>query len=328
MQINTILEKLPTSDSFDVLAYVTYYGIQGKKILENEQKDPTVDHETFYLYEKYYKSTLKDIFGKETLNTQWLYHGTGKYSYTSENKYYGEFSGVQNKLDNILKYGINPHPDNWLPNKDHVETTSLAPAFMYAKWYASTHNSTETTLSYEFGKPFNWFMHYIYDTVSSGPRYMKERRNSKSPFFDYAKESIGLLKRLKGTRTKREDEMHNLQRWHRSINSTGNSETELMDILTGHSDIPNNYGAILGIDKQKVKPVEDISYFGLHEIRTDQSIKPDNICFIITPYKFCEDAKNIAKSNNIDTLILPQECVEYHLTKFPLAELTDNLRTF
>lgn len=327
MQINNVLEKLPTSDSFDVLTYITYYGLQGKKVLQQEQNRSEINHEIFYLYESYYKPYLESIFGKDKLNDEWLFHGTGKYSYVSDNKYFGDFVGTQNKLANIFMNGLNPHPDNWLPNKAHVETTSLTPAYMYSKWYAAMHNSAKT-LQFEFGKPFGWFMYYIYDTVKSGPRWMKEKRGSNKPFFDYAKESLGLLKRLKGTQTQRKDGMHNLQRWYRSLNSEGNSETELMEILKGNSDITNNYGAILGIHKSQVTPFEDVGYFGLHEIRTDQQITPQQISFGIAPYRFCEDLSETAHTNGLDLFVIPQECVEYHLTKFSIDELTDNLRTY
>lgn len=329
MQINEVLEKLPTSDSFDVLTYIGYYGIQRKKVLEAERQNPAVDHQTFYLYENYYKESLERILGREKLNNDWLFHGTGKYSYSTENKYYGNFTQVQSKLENIFYQGINPHPDNWLPNIAEVQTTSLTPAYMYSKWYAARHNTDVQALKYEFGNSFNWFMYYIYDTVKSGPRWMAQEKGSKSPFIDYAKESLKLLKRLKGTQTKRTDGMHNLQRWYRSLNAAGTDETELMEILTGNSDIQSNYGIVLGIHKSRVKPLDDISYFGLHEIRTEHAIKPQDISFAIAPFKYCEDVSEIAYQNGLEGLVvIPQECVEYHLTRFSISDHTDNLRTF
>lgn len=260
---------------------------------------------------------LTELFGTpdEGLKTDYVYHGTGLYSYAQEkyqtNPYTAERNQVVPILENILTNGLQPKFDPWVPTGD-MRTISLAQNYLYAKWFAAKYMSEAMQLQWQFGDPTDWFFFSMADTmrdelgqVLTGEKtldrqILREQKNKRQSAMPYKLQSwIGNLRHLEGN-------------------------TSLKDILTGHSDILNNWGSVLCIPKDQLQRIE-MSFGGTHELRTDSAVTPEQIAAIGVPLDHLAQAQKVLQDTGSTAQLFALECADLHLASFDFNQLVQRV---
>ncbi|MFA5994987.1 MAG: hypothetical protein WCW27_05950 [Patescibacteria group bacterium] len=261
------------------------------------------------------KAGLEALFGslKSGLNSDLLYHGTGKLKYSGE-KYRTTVDTEKTNpvLEEVLRAGLVTHHDRWFPTED-IDSISLAVSYMYAKWFASKFQPITDELQWQFGDPNDFFRFFMADTLLNhlAPGNLPETA------FNY------FINRSKMKKIKRERTATNPNRvfnWISSLRSDISESTSFKNLIDGKTDIPENYGVVLCLDKKQIQTFK-LPLGGAHEIRTRQSIPPQAIRAVISPLRHLDETKAMLDKSGHQIQLFAMECADLHLAKFPIKDL-------
>ncbi len=116
-----------------------------------------------------------------------------------------------------------------------------------------------------------------------------------------------------------------LQAWISDIRDDVDSTTSATDILRGQTTIPNNYGTIITMTRDNVE-LFDMGPGRVYEERTKMPVLPQAFTSIAVPLNKVATETQRVHALGLDFPVLPIEAVDYHLSKFPLSELTTATR--
>jgi hypothetical protein len=111
--------------------------------------------------------------------------------------------------------------------------------------------------------------------------------------------------------------------WTRSFRKDGKYEGKsVLKQMNGRTDIPNNFGIIIGTKKGTVRLV-DVKYpnFEKDERRTDKTILASDFSHIQVPLKYLQLVKKECKQAGLEVPVIPIEFVELHNHKLGLRKL-------
>ncbi|MFA7244778.1 MAG: hypothetical protein WC070_01190 [Candidatus Magasanikbacteria bacterium] len=283
-----------------------------KKIIEYLDVEglPSPEVNTAY---KEQKKQLEKLFGtpEEGLKKDLLYHGTGFYKYDRD-KYSTDQQDTPNTVqlfEKILDEGLKIHEDPWMPDGD-MESVSLAGSYFYAKWFAAKYMTKDNKPEWQLGDPNDFFRFFMADSVraekisKAGLEYIKKH-----------KQRVGIKKERA---TKYENKLRN---WTRSYRNDTTFQTTANNLLNGESDIPNNIGIILCLDKNKI-PFQKPPLGSAHEVRTMRSILPEIIKAIGVPLKEINNIRDLLDEHGRDDIeVFAIECADLYFTTFKIQDL-------
>lgn len=263
-----------------------------------------IPEEVKVAYEKY-KPLISGVYGNDHLNDIYLYHGTGRYHYQANGEHkYDNFTNDRaiDILQAILTSGLQPQTDIWLPTPARNATVSLTRQRFYARWYADRHNFN--SLDWSYGNSFDWAFMYVVKTIGDpmAVPYIILLLREKS------KRNLGLL--------------GSAQKWVSDVRNDIQPRTDYSIVWKSKSTIPDNFGIVVGIK------ASDVNNYDLHllqrsERRTLQPIPAKNFAFLEAPLRYVDFVKGMATElGRPELIVLPMECVDLHMSKFPLKELT------
>jgi hypothetical protein len=244
-----------------------------------------------------------------TLENTEYYHGTGAYHYDfEETKYDGKLKGVKYSLDSILSEGLVPQRDyfNEIMQTGEEKTISLSKIQPYARCYADLFNFENNSKGYRLGSPYFWgaiiastMMKHELSTFSfEKRREIKEKRKT----IEYHKKREKLV----------EHNIKMLDGWTRSFRKDGKYEgRNFIFSINDGSDIPNNFGIVIGIKKGAVSVLPN-RYKGitLYEARTNQRIYSSDFSHVEAPLENIKSVHEQMIKLNLNIPIFPIEFVE------------------
>ena len=296
-----------------------------EKLLEAKEKPVPQEVVDSYLANK---EAIEYIYGKDSIRKNLLYHGTGAMQYSGNKYQEGTQEEFRHPLDAILQNGLQPHLDTWIMGKPDVTSTSFASSWSYAKWYADKHQSPENPLKWEYGNSADWFSFFMMDTILHEMHYtMRHPRTVLPHVSDMAKDTVSYLRTMR----KSTDEVPNkrierLQRWISDIRKGDlENNTTPLSILQAQTDIPGNFGAIVTLPADKIA-LFDMGPGRVYEERTSQEVLPNTFTSIAVPLVQVEAYKEKVKTMGVVVPVLPIEAIEYHMSRFPLPQVTTALR--
>ncbi len=263
-----------------------------------------VPEEVLSAYEEY-GDEIARVYGTDHLKDDYLFHGTGRYHYKPNgNHKYDNFTNTE-KIDilkTVLTDGLQPQTDIWIPTPGNNPTVSLTRQRFYSRWYADRHN--HKPLEWSFGNSFDWAFNSVVRTIGDAMSvpyiFMLLRSMSKK--------HLGLL--------------GSAQKWVSDVRNDLHSRSDYTVVWKSKSTIEDNFGVVVGIDRKKVASY-DLHLLKRSESRTLNPVSPDSFSFIEVPLAYVATAKSVAAEyGQPDLVILPTECVDFHLSKMPLGELT------
>lgn len=256
-------------------------------------------------YEKY-KPLIAAIYGEDSFKDDYLFHGTGRFHYQPDGSHkYDVYTNcnVVDVLQTILLSGLQPQKDVWVPTPVSSPTVSLTCQRFYAKWYADRHNYDDLLWSY--GNSLDWASLFTVQNIS---------RVLEIPY-------IALLLRTQIVK-KSGGLLGSVHSWVSDVRNDITARTSYLDSLRTRSTIPDNYGVILAV-KMSEALTYDIPLLRRSEKRTLDPIIPDAFAVIEVPLKQVANTKMLLAETGYSHLpVLPIECVDLHMSRFRLEELT------
>jgi len=285
-----------------------------KKVSDYLDKEdfPNVEVSRAYVEQK---AGLEALFGeyKGGLKRDLLYHGTGKLKYPGEK--YKDKVDVTKKLpvlETVLRDGLAVHHDQWFPTED-IESISLAVSYLYAKWFADKFQPDTDELQWQFGDPNDFFRFFMADT------FLKHAEISNLP--ETALNYIATRSKIKQTKKERTAQNSNrLFNWISSTRSDVNETTPAKNLLYGKTDITDNWGAVLCLDRNQIETF-NLPLGGAHEIRTKHSIPPEAIRAVMVPLRHMDEAKATIEKTGHQMQLFAMECADLYLAGFPIEDL-------
>lgn len=273
-----------------------------------------VPQDVLTVYENY-RPIIAEIYGKSHYNDKYLYHGTGRYHYqpSGDDKYRSETDGkVIDVLATILSSGLQPHRDVWVPTPASEPTVSLTRQRFYARWYADKYN--KQGLLWSYGNTKDWASMFVVKNISN---------LLEIPY-------IALLLRSQVKKGSTGGLLGSVHNWVSDARNDITSRTNYVDALLAKSTIPGNFGTIFVLKETDV-PTYDFPLLRKTEQRSLDPVLPKSIVAIEVPLRYSSVVNALlAKAGQSHIRVLPTECVDYHMSKFPLDELTrvDGLKPF
>lgn len=271
----------------------------------HEQSVEPVPESVLDAYENY-KPIIEGIYGKDFLNQRLVYHGTGRYHYLQEgsHKYEGDIrESIEDVLEILLQNGLEPRLDIWVPTPASYSTVSLTHQRFYARWYADKHNFDE--LEWSFGDSLNWASSFVVKNLG---------KISHIPYITLL--MMNQVKRKKGGL------LGAVHDWVGDAKDDIDGDTSYQEALKTKSTIPGNYGITLVIDDSLVDSY-DFPLLHRTEVRTFHSIPPANLKAIEVPLQYLAETKKIIDRFFPNIPVIPTECIDYHMSQFPLDVLTE-----
>lgn len=252
-------------------------------------------------YSKEYKKNKKLIL-KILKNTEY-YHGTGAYEYIYRKDKYHSFepSKVKFILRDVLVNGLKPSRDLF---NDTFETgfkksISLTKNRVYARTYSELFFQDGTDLKYAYGSSFFWnlgvFLRIVFGWIKR--RNFKFIRDKKSK-----KESKIARKRF----------LIMIKSWSKSFRKDKKYENDIFVFLSGaKSDIKGNFGVVIGIKKNTVKPIKiDYPNISIDEARVGHVISSKDFTHLQVPLENLNFVEKELKKINSKVPLIPMEFVE------------------
>jgi hypothetical protein len=245
----------------------------------------------------------------ELLKNTEYYHGTGAYHYEFEGtKYYGTPKGTRYSLESLLSDGLVPQRDffNEVFKTGAEKTTSLSKNRVYARCYADLFMEEGTELAYCYGPPQFWGV--LVAAKMAACQMSTDVKNQRKLRIEGKKQEIDYEQRREAYRNNH----CMLSGWTRSFRKDGKYEMKnFLFALGAKSDIPGNFGIIIGVKKGIVSPLP-IKYTGvaLYEDRTTRHIHPNEYSLIQVPLKKADFVRRELDRLGADIPIFPIEFVE------------------
>ncbi len=303
---------------------------KGYKELESnltEAKNIPVPDEVLEAYEGH-KDSILNLYGIEHVNPNLLYHGTGAIQYDGDKYRGGTSTEYTRPLDSILQEGLKPHHDMWIQGgSGGVDSTSFATAWPYAKWYSDKHQDPNDPLAWEYGDSTEWFQYNMLDTVKRGAQNALLHPSASLRRYGPAiANRIGdALRNTMRDAPSDSRELDKLQQWISDVRSDVTPSTPGIEVLHGSTDIPDNFGAIITINRSDVE-LFDMGSGGVYEERTQSEVVPNRFRSLSVPLNKVGEYEQKIKQLGLSVPVLPIEAVDYHFSHFPFQELTKSLR--
>jgi len=266
------------------------------------------------------KSVIEAVFGSDHVRRGLLHHGTGALQYAGDKYGAGMTGQLRRPLDTILEDNLKPHTDPWLLTQGSMQSTSFATVWSYAKFYADAHQAPDDPLQWEYGDGTEWFSYCIVDTGRQ--EFKRGRTAGKIRTWGQSKGSL-----LQTLRTRRQLPERNtpanynrLQRWARDIRSDITPQTSTLDVLSGRTNIPGNFSAIITVSEDDV-PLAPMEFGGTYEKRAAHTIEPSLFTSLAVPLNRVEEYNAKARGLGYSFPVLSIEAIEYHMSRFPVEEL-------
>ena len=231
---------------------------------KNDRKKLLEKH--FNLYNKNKKTILKIL-----KNTD-CYHGTGAYQYFYKKDKYSssEPLGIKFVLRNIITKGLKPGRDlfNDTFKTGTKKSISLTINRVYARTYSELFFEEGTRLNYTYGPPLFWNIG-VFTRVVVGWIKAKFKKNNLNKDGKIARKRFKIM----------------VKNWTKSFRNDKRARNNMfVFVFGGKSDIKGNFGIILGIKKNVIKPIK-INYpnISMDEVRTNNQIKPKDFTHIQVP---------------------------------------------
>ena len=195
----------------------------------------------------------------------------------------------------------------------NVEGVSLAESYFYAKWFASKNMGPGEDLEWQLGDPNDYFRFFMADT------FIKELSplNLPKTLVHYLTNRRTILDLKKERDSKNPNRLYN---WVSSFRSDVSPATLAVDLLNGQSDVPNNFGAIFCLDKEKIKTF-NLPLGGAHEVRTRDSVPASAIKAVGAPLRHIQEARELISGSHSRAELFALECAELHFASFPIKNL-------
>lgn len=279
-----------------------------------ESRNGIIPEEVRNAYEEF-RLEIENVFGAENLRDDLIHHGTGAKKYAGEKYGDGVTDELQYPLDNILTDGLEPQHDIF-SLKGPMMSTSLAPSWEYAKWYAAMCQDPETPLKWEYGSRDHWGSFFLYRTLV-------DKGNIKH--------IPTITKRIGGRFTaklfgqEREKQNGRALKWLSATTSSLPENAKIQDILKAKTDISGNFGGILTIRKEDAPRIEQ-GPGDAYEYRTSARITPDKFVALSVPIDQVDTYRNVIHALGHTFPVLPMEAVDLHMSQFSFRELTEKGR--
>lgn len=270
------------------------------------------------------REVIESIYGKAHANHDLLYHGTGALQYAGNKYQEGTSNEYRHPLDSILQDGLKPHEDTWITTREAIDSTSFATTWPYAKWYADKHQNPNDPLEWNYGDSNEWFSYCMWDTVQTEA---KNPRNYKQLPPLVAKKILkftGLVK--KPTDSQKMSALKKLTQWVSDLTTEVTTDTPVAEILRGQTDIPDNFGAIVTVSRDDVE-LFDMGPGRVYEERTMSQVPPQKFISLAVPLDRVEEYAAKVAQLGLNFPVLPIEAVDYHMSQFPLKDLTTASKT-
>ena len=294
------------------------------------------------------KPDLEELFGTPDtgFKRDMFFHGTGKEKYARE-KYAGESldpeaqadageAGVEEKgtpdghndadeqaktlpiLERVLQDGLTPHLDIWHPTKD-AESVSLTESYFYSKWYAAKYMSEGNEPEWQLGNPNDYFPFFIYDSFKREFGEPKNWPETLKRIFESGAEMEKVRKQREASGQARPDRFGN---WLTSFAKSGGELKGFNQQLDMKSDIPDNWGAVICIEKKGVNSDSDMLVLGVHESRAYEVIDPSQFKAIAVPAVHMDEVRVMLEERGLSAVkVIAMEAAELHMAQFEMKDL-------
>ena len=250
------------------------------------------------------KDVIEAIYGSDHVRRGLLYHGTGARQYDGDKYGAGMTGKLRRPIDRILEAGLRPHADPWALTEGSALSVSFATVWSYARFYAEAHQTPDNPLQWEYGNRAGWFSHCIVGTARQS--------------FKTARLTNVLRPTPKQNSTT--DGYSRLQRWARDVRNDITSQTSMIDVICGQTDIPANFGAIITVSEDDVL-LEPMGLGGTYEKRSARPVEPREFTSLAVPLNKVEPYVAKVRGLGYAFPVLPIEAIEYHMSHFLLQEL-------
>ncbi len=259
------------------------------------------------------KRVITAIYGSDHVRLGLLYHGTGALQYDGDKYGKGMTGRLRRPIDDILEGDLSPHTDPWALTNGSRQSTSFATAWSYAKFYADMHQASDDPLEWEYGNAADWFSYFIADTFRQT--------------FDKARATGRLRQEFRTLRQQTREQNVNtggysrLQRWALDVRRDVTPQTSMLDVISGRTDIAGNFSAIITVSEDDV-PLAPMGLGGTYEKRAARPVEPGEFTSLAVPLNKVQEYTAKVRGLGYSFPVLPIEAVEYHMSRFPIQELT------
>jgi hypothetical protein len=241
-------------------------------------------------------------------NTVGYWHGTGRFHYSdarvTPNK--NDDSCYVDILQGIInKNGLIVHSDLFAPIEfRNVGTISLTRCRMYGRCYAEVHQYEKKPLIYVYGNTLFWFKVIVVLQVF---KFFQSKNTSKYFTFVFS-EYLGRLAKER------------MLKWIRLIRKIPFTK-KFCCLYRLRSDILNNYGILIGINKN-FQPTFDFDPVAERfECRTANNIALSDFTHLEVPFDIVNDVKSVLLKNEIVLPVIPIEFAERFCNRYSLEDL-------
>jgi hypothetical protein len=229
------------------------------------------------------------------------WHGSGRYHRTATGK-------TIDILEGIASSGyIKPSVDIITAHQKPMESISVAPSRMYARYYAERHFQRGKGLENAYGSLHFW--HGIFGTSTA----IEVFRN-----LDIIKNGEYLPDFISNGENRTTRRVHNEQRRvARGIEKPGK---EL------GSTIPGNYPVLFGISEGVIKPARILRFLAKHETRSLDPVPLSVLTHVEVPFENVAETEAVLERYNVQLAVLPMEAGEEFVSQFPFSQLVSGDR--
>ena len=229
------------------------------------------------------------------------WHGTGRYHRTPDGK-------TTDILESIAASGqIKPSIDVITANQKPVESISVAPSRMYARYYAERHFQRGKGLENAYGSLHFW--HGVFGTSTAIEVFRNfdiVRRGEYKPDF-----------MTSGDARTRRREHNEMRRVARGVEKPGK---EL------GSTIPGNYPILFGIKEGAIEPAEILKFLSKHETRSLDPVPLAELTHVEVPQEHVDETRAILEEHRVELPVIPMEIGEEYVSQFPFTQLVSGER--
>jgi hypothetical protein len=268
------------------------------------QINPSPDLVSHPLYPKYknYIPVLKKCY-----KDAYYWHGTGRFHYEikGNSKYDGvDFTKTYDVLESIIKSGgISPKLDPVIHvNKVYIPSVSLTKYRMYARAYAGFNQYEKSEFEYVYGTTSFWYHFYLPLQLFYGSIL----ENIKA-----AKKTISDKKFTKQA-----------QPWIHTFKHSTTYQWNALNFYKLRSDIPENYGLLIGIKKEGAHVFHFNRTVERFESRADKLIKLSDITHLEVTLAKVKAVEEKLKQYKIKIPVIPLEIGELYSSTFSLEYLS------
>lgn len=242
------------------------------------------------------RERLQSLYGQTE-----YWHGTGRYHRDSN-------GNTVDILTSILTSGsIRPSIDVITAHQKPMESISVAPSRMYARYYAERHFQRGKGLDNAYGSLHFW--HGIFGTSTA----IEVFRN-----FDIIKSGEYKPDFMTSGNARSSRRIHNEQR--RVARGVEKPGKEL------GSTIPGNYPILIGVKEGVIQPAEVLKFLAKHETRSLDPIPLSALTHIEVPLDHLEETEAVLRDHQVDLPVLPMEVGEEYVSHFPFTQLVSGGR--